>query len=64
MTINNFIEYLLGIELLNEGLFLVIIIFNSMPKKVARRKDSDEESEEVEDVMAWGSKKDNYYKDS
>lgn len=47
-----------------KGLFCVIIIFNSMPKRVAKRKDSDEESEEIEDVMAWGSKKDNYYKDS
>jgi len=35
-----------------------------MPKRTARRQDSDEESEEVEDVMAWGNKKDNYYKDS
>jgi cation transport regulator ChaB len=35
-----------------------------MPKRPARARDSDDQSEEVEDVMAWGSSKQNYYKDS
>jgi hypothetical protein len=35
-----------------------------MPKKTTGRNRKDSEDEEVEDVMAWGSKKENYYQQS
>ncbi len=35
-----------------------------MPKKATGRNRKDSEDEEVEDVMAWGSRKENYYQQS
>lgn len=35
-----------------------------MPKQAGRRKGSESEEEEVEDIMAWGNRKENYYQAS
>ena len=35
-----------------------------MPKHARRAQKEDSDDEQVEDVMAWGSRKENYYQQS
>ncbi len=41
-----------------------ILYIQQMPKHPKRAQKEDSDDEQVEDVMAWGSRKENYYQQS
>lgn len=45
---------------LSKQLHYNLIYFQLMPKRTAKQQNSDEE-EQVEDIMAWGNRRENYY---